>query len=199
MSWSRGDIELQQAVAGDSALLDGYVALRVSQSAWVLGWAKDAIAGQPQASTTAAFLDTGRILFDSYRVTETSFDASIAASISHVQDLSSAFATGGLVVEVGVGMGGLLLWWRQRRALRQAIVGPVSSILQTLAIAVPMIVGARVVGVIEAGADHPVELSTVDMELIDTLSSQAATAIEAARLYERAEELGRTVARNSCS
>ncbi|MEO8898741.1 MAG: sensor domain-containing diguanylate cyclase [Candidatus Dormibacter sp.] len=60
------------------------------------------------------------------------------------------------------------------------------------AIAVPMIVGARVVGVIEAGADRPIELSTVDMELIDTLSSQAATAIEAARLYERAEELGRT-------
>jgi diguanylate cyclase (GGDEF)-like protein len=60
------------------------------------------------------------------------------------------------------------------------------------AIAVPMIVGARVIGVIEAGADHAVEMSTIDMELLDTLSSQAATAIEAARLYEKAEELGRT-------
>jgi diguanylate cyclase (GGDEF)-like protein len=344
----QGNAQLQQAVAGDSSLLNDYVAVRLSQGAWLSGWAKDAVAQQPQAATTATFLASGRIFFDSYRVSETTLNSAIDTSISRSQELSNAVGVGGLVVEVGIGLVGALLWWRQRRALRQAVVGPVSRILHALediaggdyrepemvnsgpaelqsvlgrlggiaatlhaaragmqhreleaaehaarlrvivdmgreiagslnlryvleavshsvvangcgtrcviwltdqssemltaaydsaglkghvaglepipmadqamgkaarfgrivgpervshpgvtepwshAIAVPMIVGARVVGVIEAGADHPVELSTVDMELIDTLSSQAATAIEAARLYERAEELGRT-------
>jgi diguanylate cyclase (GGDEF)-like protein len=60
------------------------------------------------------------------------------------------------------------------------------------AIAVPMIVGARVVGVIEVRDHAEVTLPTHVLELIDTLSSQAATAIEAARLYERAEHQSRT-------
>ena len=60
------------------------------------------------------------------------------------------------------------------------------------AIAVPMIVGVRVVGVIEVGAAERLDLPTGVLELIDTLSSQAATAIEAARLYERAEQQSRT-------
>lgn len=60
------------------------------------------------------------------------------------------------------------------------------------ALAVPMIVGARVVGVIEVGDNGAVSLPNHVLELIDTLSSQAATAIEAARLYERAEHQSRT-------
>lgn len=62
----------------------------------------------------------------------------------------------------------------------------------TSALAIPMIVGARVVGVIEAATDDDLVVPTEVMELIDTLSSQAATAIEAARLYEHAERVGKT-------
>ncbi len=345
---AQGNAELQQAVARNASLLDGYVALRLTQSAWVSGWAAPAQAKLPGVGTTSTFLAAGKSLFDSYRVTETSLNAYIDASIQGAQDSSNAVAIGGLVIELSVGLLAALLWWRARRALRRAVVGPVSTILKTLedigsgdykqpevidagpaelqeimrrlsgiaatlhaaragvqqreleaadhavrlhgivdmgreiagslnlryvleavshsviatgsgtrcviwltdeghetllaaydsaglkgrvaglepmsmadqamgkaarfgrivgpepvthagvtdpwthAIAVPMIVGARVVGVIEAGADHAVELSTVDMELIDMLSSQAATAIEAARLYERSEESGRT-------
>jgi diguanylate cyclase (GGDEF)-like protein len=344
----QGNAQLQQAVGGDAGLLDGYVAVRLSQGAWLSGWADDAVAQQPRADGIAAFLTSGRALFETYRTAESRLITAIDAGIQRAQDSSSAIATGGVVVEVGVGLAGGLLWWRQLRALRRAVVGPVARILRTLediaggnyaqpdvvhagpaelqdvlgrlsgiaaklhaahegmqhgedeaaghaarlrgivdmgreiagslnlryvleavshsvvangcgtrcviwltdegrdtltatydsaglkgrvaglasldvaeqamgkaarfgrivgpepvshpgvaepwshAIAVPMVVGARVVGVIEAGADHPIELSTVDMELIDTLSSQAATAIEAARLYERAEEMGRT-------
>jgi diguanylate cyclase (GGDEF)-like protein len=344
----QGTAALQQAVGGDPALLDGFVALRLAASAWLSGWAATAVAQAPHAGSTPAFLRSGKALFDSYRAAEASLDSSIDAAIGRAQKSANAVAFGGLVVEVGVGLAGGLLWWRERRALRRALVGPVANILTTLediaggnyrepdgtddgpaelqevmrrlsgvaatlhaaragmqhreleaaehatrlrsivdmgreiagslnlgyvleavsrsvvangcgsrciiwltdedqdtltaaydsaglqgrvagltavamadqamgkaarfgrivgpepvshpgvadpwshAIAVPMSVGSRIVGVIEAGADHAVELSNLDMELIDTLSSQAATAIEAARLYERAEELGRT-------
>jgi diguanylate cyclase (GGDEF)-like protein len=61
-----------------------------------------------------------------------------------------------------------------------------------VAIAIPMIVGARVVGVIEAGSAVQTELPPELVDVVGTMSSQAATAIEAARLYERAEHMGRT-------
>jgi diguanylate cyclase (GGDEF)-like protein len=62
----------------------------------------------------------------------------------------------------------------------------------THAIAVPMIIGARVVGVVEVGMNSGNDLPLPVMELLDTLSSQAATAIEAARLYEQADRRGNT-------
>lgn len=76
----QGDAELQQAVAGDSRLLNDYVAPRVSQSAWLSGWADNAVAEQPQAATTATFVASGKVLFDSYRARETTLNTSIDAS-----------------------------------------------------------------------------------------------------------------------
>jgi diguanylate cyclase (GGDEF)-like protein len=56
-------------------------------------------------------------------------------------------------------------------------------------IAVPMIVGARVVGVIELTSSHPYEVPASALSLVETLASHAGTAIEAARLHARTEEL----------
>ncbi len=59
------------------------------------------------------------------------------------------------------------------------------------AAAVPMVVGARVVGVLEvAGTGAPLENGPLD--LLRVLASHAAAAIEAARLHQQAEELAVT-------
>jgi diguanylate cyclase (GGDEF)-like protein len=59
-------------------------------------------------------------------------------------------------------------------------------------IAVPMVVGARVIGVLKCFLDPPAVLSPMTTEVLETLASQAATAVEAARLHERTEQLSQT-------
>jgi diguanylate cyclase (GGDEF)-like protein len=59
-------------------------------------------------------------------------------------------------------------------------------------IAIPMVVGARVTGVLNAFSDPPAELTAMTVEVLETLGSQAATAAEAARLHERTEQLSQT-------
>jgi diguanylate cyclase (GGDEF)-like protein len=54
---------------------------------------------------------------------------------------------------------------------------------------VPMIVGARVVGVIEMQFDPPCEVDAEVVSMVETLASHAGTAIEAARLHEATREL----------
>ncbi len=53
--------------------------------------------------------------------------------------------------------------------------------------AVPLVVGARIIGVLELGLAPGVRLGDEQLEIIETLSIHAATAIEAARLHEGAE------------
>jgi diguanylate cyclase (GGDEF)-like protein len=59
-------------------------------------------------------------------------------------------------------------------------------------VAVPMVVGARVSGVLKAFMDPPSALSTMTIDVLETLASQAGTAVEAARLHERTEQLSQT-------
>ena len=59
-------------------------------------------------------------------------------------------------------------------------------------VAVPMVVGARVTGVLKCFFNAPAELSEMTVEVLETLASQAATAVEAARLHERTEQLSQT-------
>jgi diguanylate cyclase (GGDEF)-like protein len=59
-------------------------------------------------------------------------------------------------------------------------------------VAVPMVVGARVSGVLKAFLDPPTALSTMTIDVLETLASQAGTAVEAARLHERTEQLSQT-------
>lgn len=55
--------------------------------------------------------------------------------------------------------------------------------------AVPMIVGARVVGVIELSSRRDLTMPQTAVALVEMLASHAGTAIEAARLHARTEEL----------
>lgn len=60
------------------------------------------------------------------------------------------------------------------------------------AIALPMIVGARIVGVLELSSSRPVLLDTSELDVVHSLTGQAASAVEAARFHERADELSHT-------
>jgi diguanylate cyclase (GGDEF)-like protein len=55
--------------------------------------------------------------------------------------------------------------------------------------AVPMIVGGRVTGVIELWSTRPYDLPAAAQAVVETLATQAGTAVEAARLHRRTEEL----------
>jgi diguanylate cyclase (GGDEF)-like protein len=57
-----------------------------------------------------------------------------------------------------------------------------------VAIAIPLIVGARVVGALEARHAKPTVVTTQAVEVLETLATHAATAIESARLHEVIEE-----------
>ncbi len=60
------------------------------------------------------------------------------------------------------------------------------------ALAVPMIMGTRIVGVLELSADAAIGVDENSLDVIRTLASQAATAVEAARFHHSAHELSHT-------
>jgi diguanylate cyclase (GGDEF)-like protein len=60
------------------------------------------------------------------------------------------------------------------------------------ALAVPMIVGARIVGVLELISTDPAALEESSVDVMHSLAGQAATAIEAARFHQSADELSHT-------
>jgi diguanylate cyclase (GGDEF)-like protein len=59
-------------------------------------------------------------------------------------------------------------------------------------IALPMIVGARIVGVLELRSAEPVVIDASKLDVVHSLTGQAASAVEAARFHERADELSHT-------
>ncbi len=63
-----------------------------------------------------------------------------------------------------------------------------SNIGPVRALAIPLIVGARVVGALEARHSEPRVATTDVIEVLETLATHAATAIESARLHEVIEE-----------
>ncbi|MBV8980700.1 MAG: diguanylate cyclase [Acidimicrobiia bacterium] len=64
--------------------------------------------------------------------------------------------------------------------------------MEVSGVAVPMVVGARVIGVLKCFAEPPAAVSPMTIEVLETLASQAGTAVEAARLHERTEQLSQT-------
>jgi diguanylate cyclase (GGDEF)-like protein len=60
------------------------------------------------------------------------------------------------------------------------------------ALAVPMIVGARIIGVVELMSDQPVSVDESSVDVLHSLAGQAATAVEAARFHQSADELSHT-------
>ena len=59
-------------------------------------------------------------------------------------------------------------------------------------VAVPLIVGARVVGALECAGGEPRELSAEVLTSLETLATHAAAAIEASRLHQDAEAMSVT-------
>lgn len=64
--------------------------------------------------------------------------------------------------------------------------------VRTAALAVPMIVAARVVGVLELTAVTAVDVDEATLDIMRSLAGQGGTAIEAARLHNRADEMSHT-------
>jgi diguanylate cyclase (GGDEF)-like protein len=60
------------------------------------------------------------------------------------------------------------------------------------ALAVPMIVGAKIIGVLELTSREPIALDESSLDVVHSLSGQAATAVEAARFHQSADELSHT-------
>jgi diguanylate cyclase (GGDEF)-like protein len=60
------------------------------------------------------------------------------------------------------------------------------------AMALPMIVGARIVGILELASSQPIQLDASKLDVVHSLTGQAASAVEAARFHERADELSHT-------
>jgi diguanylate cyclase (GGDEF)-like protein len=60
------------------------------------------------------------------------------------------------------------------------------------AIALPMIVGARIVGVLELTTEESSQIDESSLDVLHSLAGQAATAVEAARFHERADEMSHT-------
>jgi diguanylate cyclase (GGDEF)-like protein len=60
------------------------------------------------------------------------------------------------------------------------------------ALAVPMIVGAKIIGVLEFTSAEPIAIDESSLDVLQSLSGQAATAVEAARFHQSADELSHT-------
>jgi diguanylate cyclase (GGDEF)-like protein len=94
------------------------------------------------------------------------------------------------VVEVGLGLAG-----RAAKSGRITFEGPSGQVRfadsgtePVRAIAIPLIVGARVVGALEGRHVEPRVATTNVVEILEMLATHAATAIESARLHEVIEE-----------
>ena len=55
-----------------------------------------------------------------------------------------------------------------------------------------MIVGARIIGVLELMSEEPVAIDESSLDVLHSLAGQAATAVEAARFHQSADELSHT-------
>jgi diguanylate cyclase (GGDEF)-like protein len=104
--------------------------------------------------------------------------------------LLQAEETGTSSIEMGQGVAGRAA--KSGRITFEGAAGRVrfsdSNIGPVCAIAVPLIVGARIVGALEARNNEPKVATTQVVEVLETLATHAATAIESARLHEVIEE-----------
>lgn len=116
-----------------------------------------------------------------------------------VQTTSEAHGGGGdapdaAPVEIGIGLVGRCV--RFGRAVTDTGGGEPSVEVHTdrplLALAVPLVVGARVAGAIEFASPEPHVVEEGSLAVLETLATHAAAAIEAARLHGRTEELAQT-------
>jgi HAMP domain-containing protein len=114
-------------------------------------------------------------------------DATLCEAWVHTD---SSTAPGSGVVELGSGLVGEVA--RDGRSKTSDAAGTPAVAVGSgavAAVAVPMIVGARVVGVLDARFTTPAPVDTEVVAMLEALASHGGTAIEAARLHETAKEL----------
>jgi diguanylate cyclase (GGDEF)-like protein len=105
-------------------------------------------------------------------------------------EVTDATGASDAAIELGYGLAGRAA--KSGRITFEGHAGNVhfndSNLGPVRAIAIPLIVGARVVGAVEARHAEAQEVTTQAVEVLEMLATHAATAIESARLHERSEE-----------
>ena len=136
----RGDLARADArlldVASDPRLTRQVVAVRISQQQWTDEWATPAASGSASrpgdVNAQNAYLRTGKVLFDRYRVTQqdaVTDTRSVLMQTRRAQDVV-LFAVLAAVVLVAVATVAVSI--RRRNALRRDVVTPVDAVLRGL-------------------------------------------------------------------
>jgi diguanylate cyclase (GGDEF)-like protein len=115
----------------------------------------------------------------------------IAAHDSAAPDEPSASVP---TIEVGVGVvGQAIKYGRTTTENAQSVPSVEVHVEHPLRqLAIPLIVGAQVIGALEFSSPEPALLTSGSLEVLETLAIHAAAAIEAARLHSQAEALSHT-------
>jgi diguanylate cyclase (GGDEF)-like protein len=118
-------------LGSDPAVASLLLDTQVAQQAWISGWAVVVAAGKAptQLGPLTGFLFRGKDLFDAYRVQELRLSDTIEARRELLEQREVlAFGIGlGILVFVGAGLAFVVT--RQRRLLRDMLVGPVAGIV----------------------------------------------------------------------
>jgi diguanylate cyclase (GGDEF)-like protein len=119
-----------------------------------------------------------------------------ATSLSAAYDSSSAdgIALDELEAELGVGVVGQAIRYgrtaTENTTRESSVEVHVENDLRTIAL--PLVVGARVTGAIELSSPEPHRMTRGSVDVLETLATHAAAAIEAASLHTHTEELAHT-------
>lgn len=117
--------------SGDPATVSMLLRLRTAQQAWESGWAGPARTGRPPPDL-AAFLISGKQLFDSYRAAKEGMDQLLGAQLAATLGNARALGVGVVGLECIVLAVMLLVWLRTRRHLQGRVLGPVGDLLGIL-------------------------------------------------------------------
>jgi diguanylate cyclase (GGDEF)-like protein len=213
-----GDLSARPGGIGPPELQD--VALELGQMTDALAAERSRIvAVETEASSQAARL--GVIVNVGREITGSLSLKYVAESVSRAALAISGFATGRMwmidddrrelssVYQTHVELGGSVD--RESLQLGEGLVGRSGQFGRTLsaqsdgalateysagvpvaALALPMIVGARIVGVLELTSEAAIPVDESSLDVLHSLAGQAATAVEAARFHERADEMSHT-------
>jgi diguanylate cyclase (GGDEF)-like protein len=115
-------------------------------------------------------------------------------SAVHTTDLDQVASTASASLQLGEGLVGRA--GQFGRTLSTLSTGALATEYRAgsriAALAVPMIVGARIIGVLELMSSAPLKVDEMSLDVLHSLAGQAATAVEAARFHQNADELSHT-------
>ena len=122
-------------LATRSDLVGPILAMRIAQQRWLSEWATPALAIERAVSDPAAqrsFLLSGKALFDAYRIANTAVNAQVDADIANEQTTEHDVVVAALAVVCVMLVLTIVVARRQHRALRAAVVVPITDLLSTM-------------------------------------------------------------------